>query len=393
MHALLAAFAVLALMLPHDASATDGMKLVQAFKEPMRGPDKAEGVIVWSHGRSINSEDSESETPPYLGVLGAAGWDVMRFERLTHFDVFPNNGDQLVAYVDELKNRGYKRVALAGQSLGAFVSLMAASGSDKVDAVIATAPAAHGNFDEFYNTWQSNATRLYSLLESVKSARVMMFYFHGDDFDPGGRGEKSREILVRNGYGYSVIDQPEYLKGHWAASLAVFSRRFGECIRDFVNATTIAGEFPCQPIWGTKPSAELNLPSDFNVSKKSLASSTVGSSGNSLEPVAKIRDVWYGFYPNGREVLFAVESLHGSEVDGLYAVGPGMDGYHPATWSRRKGQANDGYVFSTKRQSKLRLIPLQNGRLRLTWTSRDGKTVMTAYLRHIDPEDIVYNKD
>jgi len=34
-----------------------------AFSEPARGPQQAKGVVVWSHGRSINSEDSESPQP------------------------------------------------------------------------------------------------------------------------------------------------------------------------------------------------------------------------------------------------------------------------------------------------------------------------------------------
>jgi hypothetical protein len=34
-----------------------------AFDGPAVGPVQAKGVIVWSHGRSINAEDSESPTP------------------------------------------------------------------------------------------------------------------------------------------------------------------------------------------------------------------------------------------------------------------------------------------------------------------------------------------
>ena len=68
---------------------------------------------------------------------------------------------------------------------------MAADASAEVDAVVATAPAAYGSFDEFYDSWRLNATKLYPLLEQVQRARVMVFYFHGDDFDPGGRGDRS----------------------------------------------------------------------------------------------------------------------------------------------------------------------------------------------------------
>jgi hypothetical protein len=70
-------------------------------------------------------------------------------------------------------------VALAGQSLGAFISLMAADESNKIDAVIATAPAAHGNFSEYYDSWRFNATRLYPLLENIQTAEVVLFFSMG----------------------------------------------------------------------------------------------------------------------------------------------------------------------------------------------------------------------
>jgi pimeloyl-ACP methyl ester carboxylesterase len=190
------------------AASAHAMGLDPAFSEPARGPQQAKGVVVWSHGRSINSEDYQSPTPIYLKSLREDGWDVMRFDRLARNDSLGESTKHLVDHVAELKHRGYKRVLLAGQSFGAFLSLMAADASPQVDAVIATAPAAFGSFDDFYDSWRMNATRLYPLLQQVKKARVMVFYFHGDDFDPGGRGDRSRAILASRGIGYAVVDQP-----------------------------------------------------------------------------------------------------------------------------------------------------------------------------------------
>src|SRR5438034_1156766 len=119
------------------------------------------------------------------------------------------------------------------------------------DAAIATAPAAYGSFDDFYDSWRLNATKLYPLIEGVKRARVMVFYFHGDDFDPGGRGERSRAILAAKGVGYSIVDQPAFLTGHWASSSGLFLRRYGNCIRDFANNAKLSGELACSPRWGT----------------------------------------------------------------------------------------------------------------------------------------------
>ncbi len=234
-----------------------------AFPEPALGPGKAKGVVVWSHGRSITTEDSQSPTPAYLQALREDGWDVMRFDRLSRGDTLTDSTRRLVDYTASLKKRGYKQVVLAGQSFGAFLSLMAADASPQVDAVVATAPAAYGSFDEFYDSWRLNATKLYPLLEQVQRARVMVFYFHGDNFDPGGRGDRSREILTERGLGFAVVDQPAYLTTHWAASSGLFLRRFGDCIRDFANNEDLKGEMVCAPRWGTMPSAELKLPPDM----------------------------------------------------------------------------------------------------------------------------------
>jgi pimeloyl-ACP methyl ester carboxylesterase len=149
-----------------------GMGLDPAFEGPAIGPAKAKGVIVWSHGRSINAEDSESPSPAYLTALRDDSWDVMRFDRMSHGDTLSDSTKRLVDYTAQLKHDGYKQVVLAGQSFGAFLSLMAADSSSDVDAVVATAPAAYGSFDDFYDSWRLNATRLYPLLERVKRART-----------------------------------------------------------------------------------------------------------------------------------------------------------------------------------------------------------------------------
>src|SRR6266481_1032680 len=216
-----------------------------AFDTPAVGPAQAKGAIVWSHGRSINAEDSESPTPAYLAALREDGWDVMRFDRMSHGDTLTDSTKRLVDYTASLKKNGYKQVVLAGQSFGAFLALMAADSSADVDAVIATAPAAYGSFDDFYDSWRLNATRLYPLLERVKRARVMVFYFHGDDFDPGGRGERSRDILAARKLPYVVVDQPPHLTSHWAAATPQFAHLFGSCVLGFLDATQIAEGARC----------------------------------------------------------------------------------------------------------------------------------------------------
>src|SRR5438105_7617003 len=208
----------------------------------------------------------------------------MRFDRLSHGDTLNDSTKRLVDYTTQVKYAGYKQVFLACQSFGAFLALMAADSSHEVDAVIATAPAAYGSFDDFYDSWRLNATKLYPLLEQVKRARIMVFYFHGDDFDPGGRGERSRAILSERGLGYSIVDQPAYLSGHWASSTGLFLRRYGNFIRDFSTNDKLTGELACEPRWGTTPSAEMKLPPELADPKLARISGVPAAPTGSASP-------------------------------------------------------------------------------------------------------------
>ncbi len=370
-----------------------------ALNQVLVGPDRAIGAVVWNHGRSINTEDADSPSPPYLRVLRDAGWEVLRFNRPRDGDTLTASTRRLVELVGQLKHKGYRRVVLAGQSFGAFLALMAADASEDVDAVVATAPAAFGNFDEFYNSWRLNATRLYPLLERVKRTRVMLFYFHGDDFDPGGRGEHSRAILAGRQIGYSIIDQPAFLAGHWASSTGLFLRRFGNCIRDFLDAEKIEGERVCEPAWGESPSAEMRLPDEL-VHPRAASRAAAAVAGGSA-PAGPLpgggtngRQSWYGFYPNGREVLLAIEETHGPEVSAVYAIGPGIDENEPAEWSHRKGRlVDDEFIFEETGKSTLHFRPRADGGLSATWTSPDGKTSMEAGLRRLDLQNFTRHAD
>ncbi len=205
-------------------------------ERPALGPARAAGAVIWNHGRSLDTEDLRAPIPPYMAMLRDGGWDTFRFNRARASDMLAGSASGLVAEVHRLKQQGYRHVALAGQSFGGFVAIMAADASDEVDALVVTAPAAYGSFSQFYNSWRANATQLYPLLDQVRRARVMLFYFHADDFDPGGRGDRSRAILAARQLPYVVVDQPPQLTSHWAAASPQFAHLFGGCILDFLDA-------------------------------------------------------------------------------------------------------------------------------------------------------------
>src|ERR1700739_4031549 len=82
------------------------MGLDPAFNQELLGAEHAKGVLVWSHGRSITVEDSESATPPFLRILRDGGWDVLRFDRPRDGDTLTDSTRRLVDHVARLKRDG-----------------------------------------------------------------------------------------------------------------------------------------------------------------------------------------------------------------------------------------------------------------------------------------------
>jgi pimeloyl-ACP methyl ester carboxylesterase len=210
------------------------------------GGERAQGAVIWSHGRSLETECSLAPTPEYIGAFRAAGWDTFRLNRPRAGDTQPASGAALAEAADALKHRGYRRVVLAGQSFGAFISLIAAARSDAVDAVIATAPAAYGSAQSNPGGFAQNATRLYDLLGAVRRARVALFFFEGDVFDPGGRGPMVDQILVAHGLTHIVVDRPAGLPTHWAAAGTAFATEYASCLVAFAAGGVRAGTLDCR---------------------------------------------------------------------------------------------------------------------------------------------------
>jgi pimeloyl-ACP methyl ester carboxylesterase len=220
--------------------------IVPAFSDAaVKGPAQTPGIVIWCHGRSLTREDSTAPTPLYLKQFLSAGWDVVRFNRPRVEDQLPDSTAALVAKVHALKAQGYAKIVVAGQSYGGFIALGAADADPEIHAVIATAPAAYGSFFDSYESWQQNGSALFQLLDSLQHTRVLLAFFHGDDYDPGGRGIESERILERKGLPFWVLDQPRDMVGHLAANSGLFVQRYGTCVVNFVTAAADAPAPPC----------------------------------------------------------------------------------------------------------------------------------------------------
>lgn len=243
----MAAF-VAAMALPRETAAAQAELVPAQDRAGLIGGDRAQGAVIWSHGRSLQTECSQVPTPDYIGAFRAAGWDTFRLNRPSIADTLPESAAALAGEAEALKHKGYRRIVLAGQSFGAFISLIAAGHSDAVDAVIGTAPAAYGSAQSNPLGYGLNATRLYDLLGAVRHARVALFFFDGDIFDPGGRAPIADQILGARGLAHLVVDRPAGLPTHWASIGAAFAARFGPCLVAFAVGDPAGGSAECRDL-------------------------------------------------------------------------------------------------------------------------------------------------
>jgi dienelactone hydrolase len=224
-----------------DPAAADIGRLRPHPYVAMRGPQAATGLVVWSHGYRQGSDATQSPAQPYVGRFVAAGYDLYRFDRQYITD-WPGDATALVAAVAQAWQMGYRRIVLAGQSAGGWVSIAALARGASVDGVIAVAPAHHGETHKMgdvsvaRSAWQQ-------IIGAVKPGpRVAVVLFAGDTYDVGGRGADAKAALARNGVSHLVVDQPQNFTGHGAGASSTFDRVYGACLVSFVET----GAAPCQ---------------------------------------------------------------------------------------------------------------------------------------------------
>ncbi|MDB5526037.1 MAG: hypothetical protein JWM58_3800 [Rhizobium sp.] len=222
------------------------LKEYTPLKVRNKGPALAEGIVYFVDGLdSYNrSRDDYRATYPYLyGLNTKADWDVINAkfpnaERYS-FRSIPRSSKYLLGRLQQLKAQGYRKIVLAGQSWGAWVTVDVARRAEAtklIDAILLTAPANYGTreFDGKPNAYFIRNKTEY--LENIKAIRIptIATFFRDDEFDPGGRGPITRDTLKANNVPALVIDNPADLPGHGAGWLPEFDQSYGACISAFL---------------------------------------------------------------------------------------------------------------------------------------------------------------
>lgn len=207
-----------------------------------KGPYAAAGLIVWSHGYHLGIDATATAPQGQVAYFTTAGYDLYRFDRQYIRD-WPGDATALADAVRQAKAMGYRRVILAGQSAGGWVSLAATMRGAPVDGVISVSAAHHGEVKDMRDVslarseWQQ-------IVKAIKPGpRLVVVNFADDAYDVGGRMDDARAAFAASRVDAVVIADPPGFKGHGAGNGNAFARKFGTCIHSFIESG--ARQPPC----------------------------------------------------------------------------------------------------------------------------------------------------
>lgn len=222
------------------ARAADAPNLGRVRPEPywaMRGPQLANGLVVWSHGYRAGNNATDSAPQAWVGRFTRLGYDLYRFDREWIAD-WASDASALAEAMRRARALGYRRILLAGQSAGAWVSLAALARGAPVDGVVSISAAHHGEVARMKDTTRARS-EWQNMLAAIKpGARLVLVNFADDAYDVGGRMEDARRIFATSGVAAEIVDHPEGFSGHGAGADFAFVRKFGPCLQSFIEQGT-----------------------------------------------------------------------------------------------------------------------------------------------------------
>ncbi|HTR83019.1 MAG TPA: hypothetical protein VMI56_00975 [Reyranella sp.] len=199
-----------------------------------KGPQAAAGLIVWSHGYMGGKDATTSAPQGEVANFTMAGYDLYRFDRQWIRD-WPGDATALVDAVRQARTMGYKRVVLAGQSAGGWVSMAAAYRGAAVDGVISVSAAHHGEVKDMRDVSFAKH-EWHQIVAGIKPGpRFFVVNFKDDTYDPGGRMDDAKAAFAASGVDAVIVAYPDGFSGHGAGGTAAFPRKYGSCIHGFIE--------------------------------------------------------------------------------------------------------------------------------------------------------------
>jgi pimeloyl-ACP methyl ester carboxylesterase len=199
-----------------------------------RGPQQAAGLIVWSHGYMSGVDSTHNAPQGEVADFTIGGYDLYRFDREYIRDWAADAGT-FVDAIRQARAMGYRRIVLAGQSAGAWVSLAATARGAAVDGVISIAAAHHGVVSKMTDVTRARSDWQKMVRAIRPGPRILLVNFARDEYDVGGRMDDARAAFAAAGVDAVIIADPPGFTGHGAGTSNAFPRKYGTCIHDFIE--------------------------------------------------------------------------------------------------------------------------------------------------------------
>jgi pimeloyl-ACP methyl ester carboxylesterase len=338
----------------------------------LAGPERAQGVVIWNHGISGTLPSWQAPAAPALRMLQLRGWDVIMLKRHHLAETAPGGPlyrtvQRTLEEVATQKKAGYRKVVLAGQSFGGYVTLEAIDSSPDLFAAIAFAPGVRPGG----GSGALDPTEIERILGRANVGRLALVLPKDDAvFGNIARGVRAQPILARRDFPYLMVDEtnaPE-ITGHGGGVTSRFALRYGHCLAEFLGAATLpVGRFACPPAGD-----------DWRIVKDLVMPLTAPK-----------------FVVDPAEVSAGIRALLGPRWtllgDTLVVVGPVLERGRLRLMYRTVGSVaivdatvTDGAIRATL-SNKATVVVSPEGAGTLSWTSADGTRSLQGTLTRGEP--------
>jgi pimeloyl-ACP methyl ester carboxylesterase len=130
-----------------------------------------------------------------------------------YWDNKGGDATQLVDAVRQARAMGYRRVILAGQSAGGWVSMAATMRGAPVDGVISVSAAHHGEVKNMSDVSRARSEWQQVVRGIRPGPRLVVVNFRDDTYDVGGRMDDAKAAFAASGVDAIVISNPEGFTG------------------------------------------------------------------------------------------------------------------------------------------------------------------------------------
>jgi hypothetical protein len=208
-----------------------------------RGPAAAPGIVLWNHGQEPGQPSWHIGAPPVIRLFAEGGWDIFLVQRNQSCEGnWSTKGNEyvenLVNEVHAARKKGYRRILVAGQSMGAGTALGAAGKTEQIDGVLAFALSHGRGTCRDARTFRPGMIAFHekeikSAIQESRSPRILISMGKDDHCVGHSFSPTVSTTLATKEIAYIYLDESMAISGHGAATGKQFASLYGDCVLRF----------------------------------------------------------------------------------------------------------------------------------------------------------------